>query len=585
MPSKFIQFFKREFGPYFRDFSEYDFRFFRTFRDVFLRPTKVIEANDGTYTGELKFVFNVFTLLFIGYFVFSGSWINDLDAYMLWRYPFPHQEYLRLSQAIEEDYYGYIQAVAFIPIYFVLLKLLFYRKKPWGFFLSGAFYLSTVIFVLLIGFTVIFDLLSIDSELITVPIIAAIAIYPVVALRLQHWFWSAIKGLIATALPLILTSLFLESILFNLILNLSTSEKVLPLKASNHKLISATELPIENEPIYQVFIENENEFTLLGAYSLRWFSKGAISKEIYFPEYSRRKISKLSDGKILLFSLKEKQLELTLFSPTGDSLVSDRFEVKNQERQASIRERDVSNFDLFTAGLHIVFTRKEKWSMMQGNETLAPEILATFTPLPGNGHLEERIEKPGNHIKNQSIRFVDTLNVPVWEQVLYDKSDAFDPLDPLGTHMDQQLPVVYTHYTLANDSNYHSFIQAFDLGTGKSLWKNNFYVPVHVSEYQGMASDEKYLYLFGEGHKFYAEWFWQPTYHVGMIVKINKQTGEYLNHIFIGPDDSWGAHSRIHDLVADNGKLYFLSHDQYSEEEMPWDKESHTYLKVLSRDF
>ncbi|WP_425390479.1 hypothetical protein [Ekhidna sp.] len=102
---RIVNFLKREFGPYFRDFSEYDFRFFRTFRDSFLRSTKVIEANDGTYTGELKFTFNVFTVLFVIYYLYNSAGF-DIGDFQMWKYPLPHQRYVELNKSIEEDYYG-----------------------------------------------------------------------------------------------------------------------------------------------------------------------------------------------------------------------------------------------------------------------------------------------------------------------------------------------------------------------------------------------------------------------------------------------------------------------------------------------
>ncbi len=584
MPSRFIQFFEREFGPYFRDISDYDFRFFRTFRDTFFRPTKVIEANDGTYTGELKFVFNIFTGLFILFFVFNDSWIEAIDGHMMWRYPFPHQEYLKLNRAIEEDYYGYIMALAFIPMYFLLLKLFFYRRKPWGFFLSAALYLSAVVFTLLIALSFFLNFFSIETDLVTVPLFAGICIYPVVALRLQHWFWSAIKGICATSLPLILGSVFFESLLFNLILGLSSSEEVLPLKPSNNLVITATELPMGNESVVSVIMENETDFTILGEYGLRWFQNGEAFINVTFRQYAPRKIHPLTGGNLLLTSIGKKEMQFTLYSSEGDTLISQNIKRRNQEKQVTVRENP-KGFEIHASGVQALFVQKPEWTVSEVQEDTIRKTLLTHTAMSNNSYLEERIDRPGNHISSQSIRMLDSMKTAVWGHQLYDKSDAFDPIDPLSTHVDPLIPVVYSHYTLANDSNYHSFIQAFDLKTGESLWKNDFFVPVYVSEYQGMASDNQYLYLFGEGHKFYSKWFWQPTYHIGMLVKINKTNGEYLSHLFIGPANSWASHSRIHDLIAKDEKLYFISHDVYSEEEMPWDKESRTFLKVLDRSF
>lgn len=583
------KFFKREFGPYFRDFSEYDFRFFRTFRDSFLRPTKVIEANDGSYTGELKFTFNVFTVLFFIYYIYNPSWVEGIEVYNLWRYPLPHQRYLRIEQSIEEDYNGYIMAVAFIPIYFVILKLLFYKRKPWGFFLSASFYLTSTLFTLLFSMIFILNVLEVESEIIVIPAFLSIILIPVISMKLQHWFWSSIKAVIAALVPIIFSSLFLTDILSNLVLNLTTSEKVLEMKPDNQLVLIKEQLPIEPRGVQQITLTNEKDFAVLGFDNLSWIKEGHVIKEIPLTDYYNKKIVRIGNGPYLVACFHENdevtEQVLTLYSSSGDTLANERIESKVNGQHLSVRKFSNEQYAAFVNNIRVNIRQKEQWDLSVA-EPISNDDRATksYTTLSKSQSLVQSIQRAEHHVLNFQVAFIDSLDQNIWMSEIYQKKSPFDPLDLLMTHIDTAENIVYTHYTLANDSAYFSYLTSIDISSGELMWENKFTLQVHVTEYEGLIGDEEYLYLYGEAHKFYSEWFWQPVYHIGLVVKIERATGEYVNHIFLGPDANWNAHSRVHALYPKDNLLHLITFDK-RKEALPWEDVDDLVLKIISKDF
>lgn len=581
-----IKFFKREFGPYFRDFSEYDFKFFRTFRDSFLRPARVIEANDGTYTGELKFTFNIFTVLFILYYITNPSWVDGIEAYNLWRYPLPHQHYLKLNQSIDEDYYGYLMAVSFIPLYFILLKLFFYKRKPWGFFLSAAFYVTSVIFTLLIASVFILNALEIESELIIIPWLLSITVFPVIALNIQHWFLSSIKAMIAAVIPIIVAPIYIENPLFNLIINLSTNEEVLEMRPDNQLILSTKQFPIEPGEVRQVILTNKKNFVVLGSTNLSWIKEGNVVKEIPLTDYYSKKIVRIGNGPYLVTCFHDrKEVALTLYSSNGDTLTNKRFETNSQGKQLSFKRNDKNHFEAFVSNLQIkVIQDSTGWDLVSTQKVSDIKTFTSFTYFENNQSLRETIRWGNHHVLSFNLGVADSLDQLIWNHAMYQKDAPFDPLDLLMTHVDTAVEVVYAHYTLANDSIYNSHLYAIDIKTGDQIWGNTFSIPAHVTEYEGLTADKDFIYLYGEGHKFYSEWFWQPTYHIGLIVKIDKKTGDYINHVFLGPEEHWNAHSHIYSVYTEGDSLHILSFDKYKEP-LPWEDVDDLILKTIGKDF
>lgn len=583
-----IKFFKREFGPYFRGFSEYDFKFFRTFRDSFYRPNDVIESKVGRYTGELKFTFNVFTILFVVFYLYNSTWVEDIGFYQMWKYPIPHQQYLRLSHSLEEDYYGYLTALAFIPFYFISLKLLFYRKKPWGYFLSAAFYLTSVIFTLLISSILLLNILGIESEFIIVPIVSTIVVYPVIALRIQHWFWSLIKGILAAAIPLVLSSPFTIEILDNLVINIIQNEEVLEVQPSNNKVLKSEILEIEPGGIQQAIVLDSTQMIVLGYDNLTWFDNKIVSKQITLKDYHEKKMQLLSsEGPIVIvcFHKKDESINegvITLYSMKGDTLWNHRLLPRNNLKLLSTVSSE-DGYSIFAMGYKIDLEGKiPNWNVSIKEDSLFHEEIQYFSSDVGT---IKTISKRGKqHVASYSLQLINSLGTNSWNNDLYLKTSPFDPIDELSVILDSTNNKIYAHYTLANDSTYQAHIYSIDLYSGEVDWNKTFTIPAHVVEYEGMTMDNKYIYLFGEAHKFYSEWFWQPTYHVGLLVKIDKVSGDKVNHIFLGPTDNWGAHSDIHQVYPNGESLYLLMFDRYRESYFGEDTDE-LLLKEISRDF
>ena len=585
-----INFLKREFGPYFRDFSEYDFKFFRTLRDAFLRPTKVIEANDGTYTGELKFAFNIFTVLFIIYYISEPSWIEGIGVFKLWRYTIPHQEYLSLQKSIEEDYYGYIQAIAFIPLYFIFMKLLFYKKKPWGFFLSASFYLSSVIFCLFFGLIFFLNwVFPTDEGFVLLFFILFIAVYPAISLRLQHWFASAIKGIIATTIPFLIISLFLENSLSNLATNLMSSEPVLELKSSDDKLSHRKKMDMEIDGIQQVVIESSWHMYLVGHNSLSMIINEKPVWQREFTDYYQKQLVTVGEDKLVVacFHTNNKdqmeELVFTLYNVIGDTLFNHRTKYTGPVVDMSVQTLSDSSFNLYLGDTHMSFAaNRDKWNVSISNKGL-PNLNHVYYPLDDQAVIRSSVERD-IHITNMYLEMITNNDSVQWKQSLYTKYTPFDPIDPLTCFVDTVSREVFSHYTLANDSTYGIHLSAIDMNSGEIKWQSTFDLPVDVSEFAGITGDKKYLYLYGEGHKFYSNWFWEPTYHIGMIVRIDRETGRYQNHIFFGPDDAWGVHSGVLDLISQDGMLYFVSRDVYRES-LFGENTAEVLIKGISREF
>lgn len=586
-----IKFFRREFGPYFRDFSEYDFKFFKTLRDVILRPSKVIEANDGTYTGELKFAFNVFTVMFIIYYITDPSWIEDLGAYQLWKYSLPHQYYLALENGIQEDYYGYIQAIAFIPLYFICLKLLFYRKKPWGFFLSASFYLSSLICGLMIGLLTFINWIYPEAGgLAALLLLLTVSIYPVISLRIQHWFVSGLKGVVATAIPFLAISIFLENVLSNLATNILANEPVIVMQSSDDLVLYQTILPIESGFMQQAIMKDSKSIYALSFSELIKYQNGNIVWRKALYDWHSKYMNLLSNDLLLISCFHEDdrgemyELVMTLYSPDGDTLMNHRMPYQMKSKEVSTLAISDESFKAFIEGQELYFKKvNAEWKLDALKSFSNPGISYSYTPLDSVNSIRTVIKRGEIHISEMAIEKVMGDSV-VWNQNLFKKHSPFDPLDLLYTYADTRNDVSFTHYTLAQDSSYVIHLSAFNNSDGSKIWQNSFSLPVDVSEFGKLKGDDDYLYLFGESHKFYSDWFWQPTYHIGLIVKIDKRSGAYLSHVFIGPDDRWGSHSTVIDLISSGDTLHFVSHDMLREQIASEDVDD-LLIKGIKRDF
>ncbi|WP_425390478.1 hypothetical protein [Ekhidna sp.] len=444
-------------------------------------------------------------------------------------------------------------------------------------------------FTLLIILVFVLNSLDIESELIIIPTFFFISVYPVIALRIQHWSWSILKGVIAVIIPFLISSAFMINMLDNLIINLIQNEEVLEMKPSNELVIKVDALEFEPGRIQQVTMIDHKNFIILGENNISWFKNQEISASIPLTDYHSKKMMLLSDrGPLLVVCYHEhdgvlEQGIMTLYSMKGDTLWNKRINASNQQKSLSFTLSDRDKYSIFSLGNRVSLSKtNNKW--VGDIEVLPTSHVLTEFQSTDSGDIRIITKKGNHHIISYSLEFVGISDTVQWKRDIYTKSGPFDPLDELTVSYDSLNQTIYTHYTLANDSTYEAYLNAIDIKTGHLNWSNSITIPAHVTEYEGLTFDYDYLYLYGEGHKFYSEWFWQPTYHIGLLVKVDKKTGMKMNHIFLGPNENWDAHSHIYGVTSIKDSLFLLTYDEPKESILGEDTDE-ILLKKLPRNF
>lgn len=215
--------------------------------------------------------------------------------------------------------------------------------------------------------------------------------------------------------------------------------------------------------------------------------------------------------------------------------------------------------------------RGGNWSFQSQPLFQSIDAVVEMTKLSGSDLIASTAASDGWQYAYFGVMRTDSLLNPIWKQTIYDKKNPYDPRVPPFYVINDTANELITHYAVANDTIAVSYLSAFDLESGEVKWQKVFMIPADFTEYFRMDYDEDFIYIVGESHMTIRQFFWQPTFHAGMVCKIDRRNGDLISFKHFGNAD-FNAHTRISDLIVTDSTLQLFGTEDtgeflFSEEE------------------
>ncbi|MEP0986090.1 hypothetical protein [Ekhidna sp.] len=554
----------------------------KTLLDLFRDPARVLDSKDDSYLNGLAYTSSVtgiifFFILFLDKFLFQESLIGNN-----WRLPERLQFHHSIVDNVYDDFYGFILTAGIFPGVLLAVIIFYINKKPLQYLINVSFYAVTQMLLVVSPFLVLNYLFDWDVD--TIAILAALIfhIYFFIKLGINHWGISILKSIG------VVTGVMLGFILFEHPLEaffvgiMERPEKVYDLNLDDRShFIGETKIDSDIGHLREVFIADSICFYSDGLNVIGSFE---ISGARLWEKWQDLEISKtllIKNTQILCIvqdtSVNGKTQDLIKgFTYSGQEVFSFLLDDDRVGRSYKLLSSDENSFELFIpnkVGIQEVYDYKKGLFSKKPNsnwdfETIelfkSKKAISDMTQLEDGSFVGSTSETDGWQFASFGLLRMDSSYNTTWSTSIYDKKNPYDPRVPSFQVVNEKKNEVITHYSIANDTIVFSYIQAFDLTSGKKKWENEFAIPADFTEYFQMKYDDQFLYIVGESHMNIRKYFWQPTFHAGMICKVSLEQGALISFKHFGTN-SFGAHTRISDLIIDDSSIRLFGVEHFRE--------------------
>lgn len=537
----------------------------RTLKDLFTNPFKVLESTDDSYTSGFGYMSSVtgiifFVILFLDKVLFQESLKGNN-----WRVPERLQLHHGISENAYEDFYGFVLTTGFLPGIFLALVILFWSKKSANYLVNLSFYVVAQILLIMSPFIAVNYLFEWDIDAIVPVIILVYFIYFFIKLGLNGWVISTLKAMIILSAGLFGLSLVekpLEQFFVNL---MERPNEVHHLEITDRSTFkNQVSLSADNMYMDEVVVSSDLIFYHDGYQTLRAVSHDGKLKWEKHHGTTINKMILIEDHKLLCVimdtAIQNQKMDLIRgLDFDGNAIFSVTMDNDLAGRAYNLRNSTEDSFELFLptlTGIHKSYIYQTGVFNLNKDGTWNVSLLPLFestraiyaiTPLSGTEVIATSAITDGWQYASFEIARFDSLMNPQWSHTIYDKTNPYDPRVPAFHIVNTDQDEVIVHYSLANDTTVISYLKALNLADGSVKWQKEFFIPADFTEYFNMDYDDDHLYIVGESHLEIQKFFWQPYYHVGMICKIDRRTGELVSYRHFG-NTQFGGHTRISDL-------------------------------------
>jgi len=262
-----------------------------------------------------------------------------------------------------------------------------------------------------------------------------------------------------------------------------------------------------------------------------------------------------TDGRLLVDHYFDEPMESSLFQFIRS--YTNGFEILIPTKTGELKEAYAYD--------KMVFQRTEgKWNLSIQKYITTPFPLGEITKLPDSGYVSTTLMKSEWHWYNFGVARFDKDWNTQWHKIIYDKKDPYDPRRRPLYAVDTLQNEILIQYAIANDTNVTNHLESIDLRNGSAQWQSAHTLPADYTEYWEMAVDKESIYLVGESHFEIRPFFWQPSFHAGMVSAYNRADGSLKGQRTFGFENA-DAHSRISYIEMDGGSLRLMGTESYSK--------------------
>lgn len=586
---------KQEFRELYLATSDYDFRLFRTLRHLVSDPRTVIESASGDYTPPIRYAITLLSGIFLALWLIDNpGFFSSSGTQELWIFPARVQEHLRAVDRYQQNYAFLTLLILWVPVFLVLMKLFYWRIKSWSFFYRASLYFSATFFLpfpLLWGLSEWVNLPHV-IHILSILLWAGLLFYQFVTLGLNAWYISLPKG----AGILLGCMFFLGQfgpLLHKSAVHILTSQDIFyEVPSSGHLVEKRRQVPsythshIEEAQMIgsqDAFLLTEQEIIRIDSSRISW--KRPLS-------YTPSGMNRIPEHRLVLThrARSDSTQRFDLVSYKGIHLGQFTIHNNSSPGRVYLLSASDSTFTLGIMGRELeiltLYTEDGRW------RPKPPRTVAfngereptSISKLSGNrGYLTAYATYSDRSLSSMGIVRVDSSFSELWSREVYRRNSPYLPIDMLEFKLNRRDSLLYTYYSLSNDTLVNAHVEAISLTDGGSLWSRIHSIPADVIDSPEIALGNRLLYFYGEAWKRITNNFWSPEYHIGMIGALDLDNGNMIGYRFFGPTRH-GDHSRVEDIHLSNDLLHFLTletHQATPLQAMVWEPDT-LYFKSVS---
>lgn len=577
-----------------------DFVAFKTLSDLLLRPAKVVNTKDG-YVPPFRFMLSV-----VGFLIFL---IVFLDKYLVfeelstvhWRIPYRLQMLSDLEDEISEDFMGLILISSILPGIWLSSRLLFFKKENKAGQFRTSIYLVTLVFILISVLTIINYLFQVDVDDIALLMLPLYTIYYYVQVSNNRWYLSGPKAILVIITGFISLAFFEPFLTHSFVTVLNQPDQVIEV-TSDDKALFVQEKRLHADVEYVIEIEPTSDGVFFSDFGtsvglldrdgeLKWQHNVSFNRPFLVSEVNRLLIVTRDtvihgepNSKLNFYSFDGAKVQEIIIQ---GSFVKNGYQIINEERNQLdllLSALEAEN-DTFTyVRVRCVKNGDGEWEASTSLFLSSRHSLLNIQRVGANEYIGAKVELGDRHYRTFGIVVLDSLLNEKWHHITYDKINSYNPVVPPHYAINEQAGEVITLYSLPNDSMNTSFLHCFDLSDGSLKWEETFTIPSDFSEYFRMSFDDRHLYIVGESHSEIKRYFWQVPFHIGLVCKVDRKSGQLVSYKHFG-SMGMNAHTRISDLILSDSSLRLFS-SQIIRSPIPFVDETyeHYYWDILKAD-
>jgi hypothetical protein len=537
----------------------------QTIKGLFTRPKEVLESMDNRFLNGFAYISSIsgtvfFVILFFDKFLFQDGLIDNN-----WRLPERLQMHHNIRDNVYDDFYGIIFTTGLIPGILLATLFLYWSKYTFKRKVDLTFYLVAQLLLIMSPLILLNYIFEWDVDDVTAFLLLGYSIYFFIRLGQNHWSIAIAKSVLILVTGLLGVSV-IEKPLEQLFVNVMERPNEVYHPEVTDRSIFQNQVTLETEvhDLYEVdahegiiFYHDRNQF--FGALSANgqslWEKRTSaeVSKIVLIKEHNvlcvvvdtviqeqKRDVIRAYDydGKALFSTTLEGDFFGSAYNLLG--VTDDSFELF-VPAEIGIRQNYVYQKGIFTKD------NEGKWHGRVVPFFESFESVYSLTSLSETARIATTSQYNGWQFASFGITRFDSLMQPQWSHLIYDKTNPYDPRVPAFHVVNAEENEVIIHHSIANDTIVMSYLRSLDLTTGALKWQKEFFIPADFTEYFKMDYDDNYLYIVGESHVNIRKYFWQPYFHIGMVCKINRRTGELVGYRHFG-NTQFEGHTRISDL-------------------------------------
>lgn len=562
------------------ELTDVDSKLLRTAFHLFIKPRQVLEDKTGHYSSSLRYALTLIGgLLFL--IILADSIFYEEGYANYWRVPLRLQEHLELRSDIEDDFSSVILMVGVIPAFWLLNKLLFYKKRSLSYFFNLSLYLLTQITIISVTFYFMSLLFESELSLFFVAVNTIYFFYFTVSIKIDRWYLSIAKFVISSVVGLVSFN-FISPYVHNFLTILfNYPDKEYSIELTDKSIfISVKEQYTDFKAYADIISAGNKSFYFIDnyQYGVGFFdfeTNESWHQEIIKNDEYQKVISLLASQEndiLVVTGESENQLEgnkfIKLYSKTGEELID--FNLDNDVLLLDIQliESRKGLFDLLIPSqkngqnsyeykkMHFS-KNNNQWGYIKENYLNLSLPLSSITTIDNHIKVGAVVAKPDIHYAYFGIARYDSAWNLMWNTNIYDKSSPYDPIVPLQYVISEKNNEILTQHSLSNDTAVFCIIKSLSLDDGAIKWIKRINIPADFTEFHTLDYDNDFIYLAGESHKEITKWPWKPNFHAGFVAKLDRYSGELISYKHFG-NNSMDGHTRFSTFTQTDSSLQLI---------------------------